>query len=536
MAHAPSAPRRSEALVHAERQIEMQLALALRPRRVALLGALALVPAVIFAWHAQTFMAMARTWWRTETYAHGLLVLPMFGYLVWRVRDRLAAAPVRPYAPALAGVALAGFIWLLGDLSATIGVQQFGMVAMVPLAVCAVLGRSVVRIIAFPLAFLFFAIPFGGFMLPWLMEMTADFTVSALRLSGVPVYREGMSFLIPSGAWSVVEACSGLRYLIASFMVGTLYAYLTYRSPRRRLLFIGLSLVVPLVANWLRAYLIVMLGHLSDNRLAAGVDHLIYGWVFFGMVMLAMYWIGAKWREDLNDVPPPRAPLSDGATVPWLPRRSAAVALLALLAVVVWKPAAQALDAQAASGPVVLQPLVPAAGWTLAERPLVEWTPSTLDTPTAALTQAFRREGDTVVLHIAYYRNQSETSEAVRGEGELTGNNDLQWKRTGVRNINVRIAGQDASALRAENIGPRDRLIAWRWYWVGGRMTANPYAAKAYLAWSALRGHGDDSAAVVLYTRKHDAADHGDTRLADFVADMSPQLLAHLRRAQAGGS
>ena len=96
-------------------------------------------------------------------------------------------------------------------------------------------ARHAIPTIAFPLAFLFFAIPFGGFMLPWLMEMTADFTVSALRLSGVPVYREGMSFLIPSGAWSVVEACSGLRYLIASFMVGTLYAYLTYRSPRRRL-------------------------------------------------------------------------------------------------------------------------------------------------------------------------------------------------------------------------------------------------------------------------------------------------------------
>ncbi len=520
--------------MHAERQIEVQLALALRPRRAVLIGALALIATAIFAWHAQTFMAMARTWWNTETYAHGLLVLPIFGYLVWRVRDRLAAAPVRPYAPALAGVALAGFIWMLGDLSATVGVAQFGMVAMVPLAICAVLGTAVVRAIAFPLAFLFFAIPFGGFMLPWLMEMTADFTVSALRLSGVPVYREGMSFLIPSGAWSVVEACSGLRYLIASFMVGTLYAYLTYRSPRRRLLFIGLSLVVPLAANWLRAYLIVMLGHLSDNRLAAGVDHLIYGWVFFGMVMLLMYWIGARWREDLDDTPPARAPVADATTASTLPRRAIAVAFAALLAVGIWKPAAHALDAQTAAGPVVLSALVPAAGWQLAERPQVEWTPTTLDAPAASLTQAFRRGDAAVVLHVAYYRNQDEHSEAVSGEGELTGNSDLQWKRADVRGIDVRVAGQQTRALRADVIGARDRLIAWRWYWVGGRMTANPYAAKAYLAWSMLRGQGDDSATVVLYTRKRDATDHGDERLAAFVADMSSQLLASLRHAQAG--
>ena len=96
----------------------------------------------------------------------------------------------------------------------------------------------------------------------------------------------------------MVEACSGLRYLIASFTLGTLYAYLTYRSLARRLVFIALSLIVPIVANGIRAYLIVMTGHLSDMQLAVGVDHLIYGWVFFGFVMLLLFWIGSFWRED----------------------------------------------------------------------------------------------------------------------------------------------------------------------------------------------------------------------------------------------
>ena len=126
---------------------------------------------------------------------------------------------------------------------------------------------------------------------------TADFTVAALRASGIPVYREGLQFVIPSGSWSVVEACSGIRYLMASFMVGSLFAYLNYRSWRRRLAFVAVSLVVPIVANWLRAYMIVMLGHLSGNTLAVGVDHLIYGWVFFGIVIMAMFMVGARWSE-----------------------------------------------------------------------------------------------------------------------------------------------------------------------------------------------------------------------------------------------
>ena len=53
-----------------------------------------------------------------------------------------------------------------------------------------------------------------------LMKWTADFTVTALQLSGIPVFRDGTFFFtIPSGNWSIVEGCSGVRYLIASFTV-----------------------------------------------------------------------------------------------------------------------------------------------------------------------------------------------------------------------------------------------------------------------------------------------------------------------------
>ena len=55
---------------------------------------------------------------------------------------------------------------------------------------------------------------------------------------------------------------------------------------------------MPIVANWLRAYMIVMIGHLSNNKLAVGVDHIIYGWVFFGLVMLLLFWVGSFWQES----------------------------------------------------------------------------------------------------------------------------------------------------------------------------------------------------------------------------------------------
>ena len=160
--------------------------------------------------------------------------------------------------------------------------------------------------LAFPLAFVLCRTHWR-LLLPRMMEWTADFTVLALRASGIPVYREGLQFIIPSGAWSVVEACSGIRYLIASVTAGCLFAYLSYQSMLKRAVFIGVAIVVPLVANWVRAYLIVMLGHLSGNTIATGVDHLIYGWLFFGLVIGVMFLIGARWVD-----PPAPAP-SHGA-------------------------------------------------------------------------------------------------------------------------------------------------------------------------------------------------------------------------------
>ncbi|MCX8006462.1 MAG: exosortase, partial [Burkholderiaceae bacterium] len=172
---------------------------------------------------------------------------------------------------------------------------------------------------------------------------TADFTVLALKLTGIPVYREGNYFMIPSGQWSVVEACSGLRYLIASLMVGVLFAHLMYVSRRRQILFVGASVVVPIVANWLRAYFIVLIGHLSGNELAVGVDHLVYGWIFFGFVMLLLFSIGARFREAPGAAAVPGGivrpgPRTDGGMV--------AAAAMAVLAAGVWITAAAALGSR----------------------------------------------------------------------------------------------------------------------------------------------------------------------------------------------
>ena len=251
----------------------------------AIVGMIAFLLAWMLGLYHGTTASMIAIWERSETFAHGFIVVPIFLFLVWRERLKLAESEPSPCFPALLGLVAAGAAWILGEQMNALALSQLAMISMVPLAIWTVCGTRVAKILAYPFAFLLFAVPFGEFLVPRMVDWTADFTVFALRASNVPVYREGNFFMIPTGAWSVVEACSGLRYLIASLMVGVLFAYISYHSPWRRAAFIAASVAVPVIANWLRAYMIVMLGHLSGNRVATGVDHLVYGWIFFGLVV-----------------------------------------------------------------------------------------------------------------------------------------------------------------------------------------------------------------------------------------------------------
>lgn len=270
------------------------------------LTALVLGWVVVGYW--KTVESMVGIWERSETFAHGFVVLPIALWLIWRQRGRVAADSPCPSRPALWALLPIGCAWLAGSLAAANALAQLALVALLVFCVPALLGWQVARKLAFPLGFLVFAVPLGEFLIPLLMDWTARFTVLGLRLSGVPVYQDGLEFVIPSGNWSVVEACSGIRYLIASLMAGTLFAYLNFHSLKRRLAFIAVSAVVPIVANWVRAYLIVMIGHLSGNRLATGVDHLIYGWLFFGIVVALIFLIGSRWSDTGAVVGGPAVP------------------------------------------------------------------------------------------------------------------------------------------------------------------------------------------------------------------------------------
>jgi exosortase A len=477
--------------------------------------------------YAPTTRSMIEIWLRSETFNHCFIVVPVFLWFVWTRRAVLAGLPAEPFWPGLLAVAGSGLLWLLSELASAAAPAQIALIAMVPTTLLAVLGWRWLQALLFPCALLFFAAPFGEVFVPTLIQWTADFTVLALRLTGVPVYREGAHFVIPTGQWSVIDACSGIRYLIASAMSGILFAWLIYRSPWRRAIFIGAALIVPIVANWLRAYGIVMLGHLTGH---SGPEHRFYGWVFFGVVILAFFAVGTRWREDSVAGPVPglaEAGVSSHANVG--PARINVIALAAAaLAMLVWPPVRAALMTPfGGTLPVAAPTLSPQAGWHPADS-FSKWHASA-HRPTVERTAWFVNEGRAVGVQLSIYRDQSQGSELVSSANKLVDADEKEaWHIAQQR----RDIGSDWEGTRAfrTTLLIADKPLAVRdWYWLGDRTTVSEVDAKIDLALDRLLRRDDVSAWVILFTPVTGNFAEAQSVLDAFWRDMGPPIAKALQ-------
>jgi exosortase A len=471
------------------------------------------LPASIFAvllmaLYADTASSLLLTWYRTGTYAHGFLILPISLWLTWEKRSVLANTPVKANFWLILSLPPVVAIWIFGQLVDVLVVQQLALVSLLVLGIWAIVGNAVVRVLSFPLFFLFLGVPMGEGLVAPLMELTASSTVKMIQMTGIPVYREGMFFSLPSGNWSVVEACSGVRYLIASFTLGLLYAYLTYRSLSKRLLFILAAILVPIAANSVRAYGIVMLGHLSGMTIATGVDHLIYGWVFFGFVMFLLFWIGSCWSDDdvvvSVETTTPSSELPGGWSQLW---HRPSLAVVIGLVVVSVGPLFIAIQANHTSPKYSATIAVPAAaeGWTLSAQTAWPWRPVNA-VADRELVQFYHHNGKTVALYISQYYDQTQGSELAAG-GRRFFDNKLNWKITAQSKTEVSFPSGQVEVDEVTMSNRIDRIQVWSWYRIGQSFTANLYATKMLELWEKLNQSERGSSRIVLAVNIADGED-----------------------------
>lgn len=531
----PSADREPtspvEAIATSVSSIEPSPASAAAPRSPwpAALAVTGVAIVVFLSLFASTVRTIVDQWLNSQSYSHGLLIVPVSLYLIWRRRHIVAAVAPRFFPLALVPLAGAAFVWLLGDVAGIQVVQHFALVGMLWMLVLAILGWEATRRIAFPLFFLVLAVPFGDVLTPPLQDVTAVMAVRLLEISGVPVHSDRLMIYIPSGSFIVAEACSGLRFLTSSIAIGVLGANLFYRTWWRRILFLTLSFVIPIIANGIRAYGIVLIAYLSDHTVAVGVDHIVYGWVFLSFVTLCLLGVGMTFRERHDD-------LADFQTMPAtpppvLPPRFAmklAAGAAAALFVVAAAPAYSAVAAY--RGGLTAVPELDIANvrapWAVTETPTADWRPIYAGAD-AQWMRTFSDGAARVDLFVAYYRYQHQGAEVVSNANSNLGDGD--WRRTGGGRTTLILDGREFSVPYDVLMRGSAKRLVWTWYWVDDTFAADPTYAKVLEVRGKLLGGDGRAAAFVASTPVDGSLREAEAVLRSFLKEAAP--LASLLRA-----
>lgn len=469
------------------------------------LAALAGLAAAILAIFHRDAADMVRIWWTSSTFTHCLLMVPMIG---WLVSQRVALLkPLVPtyWWPALIWMAGAGLVWLVGEAAGVGLFRQLGLVLMLQGAVAATLGEKLVRGLLFPLGYALLLVPFGEELVPLLQTLTAHISMMLLHFSGLPAEMEGVFITTRAGFFEVAEACSGVNFLIAMLAYSVFAAHLCFRSWTRRIVFVAAALATTILANALRAYGTMVAAEIWGIERAGGIDHVFYGWIFFGLVILVVMLVARRWFDrPANDVAidvtgldgPPRFVAAAKAVLP--------AAMAVPLLFFGW---AILIGGRSAPLPTTMAVAAP-SGWVVAPPKDTAWLPR-FDGADQRLIRDFADDkGQRVTVAIGGYVRQAEGREVV-GFGQGAVDPDSKWAWSASLS-----AIEGAKTERLLHPGPVLRDAA-TWYVVDGAVTGAPRAAK--LAGLKARLFGGDPRALSLIVSSEERQG-GANAITDFVS------------------
>ena len=444
--------------------------------------------------HWDALVAAALTWIGSATYGYGMLVPPVVAFLLWQRRAALRQMAPRPWPWGLALIGAAALLATVGQVISALVVEQLAFVALLQAAALAILGPAVFRQIAFPLLYLYLAVPLGDGLIAPLQALTAAFAVGLLEALGVPVRLDGLLIRIPGATFHVAEACAGLRFLLASFALGVLLAALFFRT-------------------WWHRCVRARRDRALDRRQRpargrAGADR-------------APERPAARHRRRSSDLwlrvhrPPARRPggargrARDAGRIRRRSRRRGAAAapakaphgrILATAAAAVLATALPALAARPAADACRATPGV------AAPEIAPPWT------PVASPERRATGRGQSgcrglAALSIGRSRRRSVRRLLLRAARGRRGGEPGASTERGRPGTGAGSPGRGAGQLPVQRLevrsGAETRLV-YLWYWVDGRFTADPLVAKLRQAKAALLG-GPDAAAVIVLSSPYDA-------------------------------
>jgi EpsI family protein len=462
------------------------------------------------------------TFWANDNTAgaHGFLVAPLAAWLLFRARHRLAAVQVRP--ARLAGVllVLCSIAWLVFWRA---GIQELHILllpVLMGLAVTTALGWQAAWIVAFPIGYLYFAVPAWGVFIEPLEMLTVHAMGVLAPLIGVPSHIEGTLVIMPNGIIEVAHGCSGQAFLTVGLAVAALLGELEGAALIRRAVLLAVMGAAAVISNWLRVLAIIDAGYTTNMRhVLVSRGHFVFGWILFTLVLVTSVWLLA--RRPASDSRQSFAPNGSGARVPTYVAAAAALIAMPLVVYIVVAGRDQSSPALAFRAPVGRGewrgPISTAA---------TAWQPEFVGAHSQWYFAYQNMSGNNVEMVAIGYPLQEQGRELVNEENALLG--ATATSLTAENKVRL----DDASYIElVASDAHGQRWLVWSVYDIGGREFVTPLLSQI---WYGVRSLGGAPYSVEFAFRtacEPSSCDSARGVLQSFVRTMAPECFASIGRA-----
>jgi len=481
---------------------------------------------LIFWFYWSTITRLITYLLNNDDYSYGLLIPIVSGYIIYQKWPQLQKTPWQP--SWWGAVFLLGGLLLniAGELAADLYVPRISVIISLGGILILLAGWKFFRLLLFPLLLLVLMIPLPELItnkltMP-LQLISSQLATLFLQLGGIPVFRQGNIIDLGVRQMQIVDACSGLRYILALLALGVIFCYFYQRKPWNIIILLLALIPATIFANALR-----VAGMGVYPALLEGFWHAFSGWLIF----VFCFGILAALNYFLNRLSPPAdggAPPRDGKTPEeitvsqkgynqWLP--AAVAALLILLFVPVTQRASVAPSYPLKKG---FENFPMTTGSWQGRHVYIDPDMVAATKSHAHLNAEFSNpEHGTVSLWIAFYETQKKAGGFVHSpKGCFTASG---WQIEKSKIIDI-APGKPVNWMIASQMG--ERLLVYYWFLQRGRWIANETTNKFYMASDGFFRRRTDGALIRLITP---LGRDGDIELAQqklnlFVEKITPIL------------
>ncbi len=492
-----------------------------------------------------TFTYLVRLW-GNDDFSYGSLVPFFVIFLVWEKRKRLAVIPSDPSWKGVVFFGIGMVLYWLGELGGEYYTLFISFWFVIVGLVWLHLGWWKVRTIWFALVMMLAMFPPPNFICVrvslGLKLISSQFGVWMLHLWGVSAFREGNIIDLGFTQLQVVDACSGLRYLVPLMVLGLLFAHWFMGHFWKRVVLFASSVPLAIFINSFRIAMTGILYRVAGEEMAKGFFHGFAGGLIFVVALPVFYVIvlvlkrlpprETGFKLQVADVTPEMLELSRKTELSVIPggwrealfKPRFVAAVIILLGVFAVANTLEFREKITVRKPFNQFP-VTVGDWRGVREIMDRQFIDALKFSDYISVNYYDRQGRTVNFYVAYYEDQRK-GESIHSPESCLPSTGWEFREAGAVKVPMGAGETPMTVNRAfmEKNGATE--LTYYWFPMRGRVATNLYQIKLYNFWDAVTRRRTDGALVRAITPIYPAETpkEADQRLQKFVSDIKPVL------------